>query len=399
MDLACRLSAETLAKELRPQSRNLQGVYNIPKLVSDPDQVARLASALTTGHSDMLSSVKIKLTSFCNLRCKMCHYWKTKTEEALTTDQWFDVLAQLAQMGCRKLHFSGGEVFLRRDFLDLVEHAASLKLKVNMTTNGTLLTDQRLRRLVAARPNSISLSLDGHKASIHDEIRGIPGSYKRTTKTIRKLRELGQRSGRTPRIRINSVLQQSNFKYAAEMVEAAAQLQVTELHPMPVDEKGPRKNRLSRSQIAFYNESVAPRVSAARQAAGFSTAPWMIYPFGVSEDEIERSHRGQYSMGFYQHRPCLSPWMHLFIGWDGETYLCCMTNRRMDSLGNVGRQTLEDIFNGAPMKAVRERFLQLNLETSCGRCDMVTPENFSLHKALESSGQILPSPFVQSVPG
>lgn len=358
-------------------------MYNIPQFVQNPDQVSRLRQALTTGHSDLLSSVKIKLTSFCNLQCKMCHYWKTTREQSLTTDQWFDVLAQLADMGCRKVHFSGGEVFLRRDFLDLVEHGTALKLKINMTTNGTLLTDQRLRRLIRARPNSISLSLDGPKPSIHDGIRGIPGSFKRTTRTLRKLVELGGRYGHTPRLRINSVLQKSNYKQLPALVELVAELGATELHPMPVDEKGKSKNRLSRWQIENYNQEIAPRVLEARRQAGFSTAPWMIYPFGRTDEEIERSRKGHYSLGLYQQKPCLSPWMHLFIGWDGETYLCCMTNRRMDSLGNVALQTLEEIFNGQAMRAVRERFQALQLEASCSRCDMVNFENRLLHQALD----------------
>jgi len=360
-------------------------VYNIPQFVSQPEQVARLQAALDSGHSQLLSSVKIKLTSFCNLRCQMCHYWKTKSEQSLSTDQWFDVLAQLADMGCRKVHFSGGEVFLRRDFLDLVEHGTALKLKINMTTNGTLLTDERLRRLIRARPNSISLSLDGSKAELHDAIRGIPGSFKRTTRTVRKLAELGDRLGHRPRLRINSVLQRSNYKCLPQLVRMVSELGATELHPMPVDEKGERKNRLSRGQIEVYNRDIAPRVLEERQRAGFSTAPWMIYPFGQTELEMESSRKGEYSLGLYRQKPCLSPWMHLFIGWDGETFLCCMTNRRMDSLGNVALQSLDAIFNGPAMRAVRENFRQLKLESSCRRCDMVTSENRMLHQALEKN--------------
>ena len=359
-------------------------MYNIPHFVSQPEQVARLQAALDSGHSQLLSSVKIKLTSFCNLRCQMCDYWKTKSEQSLNTDQWFDVLAQLADMGCRKVHFSGGEVFLRRDFLDLVEHGTALKLKINMTTNGTLLTDERLRRLIKARPNSISLSLDGPKAEIHDSIRGLPGSFKRTTRTLRKLNQLGERLGHRPKVRINSVLQRSNYKLVPQLVRLVSGLGAVELHPMPVDEKGKRKNRLSITQLEAYNRDIAPRVLEERQKAGFSTAPWMVYPFGRSEAELENSRKGDYSLGIYRDKPCLSPWMHLFIGWDGETYLCCMTNRRMDSLGNVARQSLNEIFNGPAMLAVRERFMQLKMENSCRRCDMVNTENQMLHRALSS---------------
>lgn len=358
----------------------------MPQLAADPEYVTQLRQALTSGHSQLLSSVKIKLTSFCNLRCQMCHYWKTKSEVALNTEQWLSVLGQLAASGCRKVHFSGGEVFLRRDFLDMVEFASKAGMKVNMTTNGTLLTEERIRRLVKAKPNSISLSLDGPEPDLHDAIRGIPGSFQRTTRAIRTILKMGARWGRSPKIRLNYVVQRQNYKVLPRMVELAARLGATELHPMPVDEKGERKNRLSRAQIERYNAEVAPIVEERRREAGFSTSPWLVYPFGRTPEEIEECRQGLYSMGAYRKMPCLAPWLHLFIGWDGECFLCCMTNRRMESLGNVGRQSLEEVFNGAAMRAVRERFLEGRMETSCGRCDMYLAENLQLHSALASTG-------------
>ena len=69
----------------------------------------------------LLRCAKIKLTSRCNLRCVMCKYWQTTREETLASDRWREVFGELVALGCRKVHFSGGEVFLRRDFLDLVQ--------------------------------------------------------------------------------------------------------------------------------------------------------------------------------------------------------------------------------------------------------------------------------------
>ena len=342
----------------------------------------QLRQGLSSYESSMLSSVKIKLTSFCNLRCQMCHYWKTTQEVALTTQQWLDILGQLSALGCRKVHFSGGEVFLRRDFLDLVECASGLGMKVNLTTNGTLLTDERVRRLVKAKPNSISVSLDGPGPEVHDAIRGIPGSFKRTTRTIRHILKFGTRWGRSPKIRINFVIQRQNYRVVPRMVELAAALGAVELHPMPVDEKGERKNRLSGRQIERYNREVAPLVEERRRAAGFSLAPGLVYPFGRSEAEIAHSKQGLYALGQYRTMPCLAPWLHLFIGWDGECFLCCMTNHRMETLGNIAREGAAGVFNGAAMRAVRKRFMEGQMEPSCARCDMFLEENTLLHKAL-----------------
>ena len=334
-------------------------------------------------HSELLSSVKIKLTSRCNLRCQMCDYWKNKTETALTTEQWLDVIDQLADFGCKKIHFSGGEVFLRKDFLDLVERACQRGIKTNMTTNGTLFTKDRIRRLVRAKPNSVSLSLDGPRAKLHDSIRGLPGSFKRTTRTIAELKKVGGRYGRTPKIRINFVLMQENYRKAAEMVTLASELGVTELHPMPIDEGEQAKFRLTKSQIRRYNKEVAPLVYRERRKGGFSTLPQMVFPFGRTKQEIKRASEGEYGFKLYESKPCLSPWNHLFIGWDGETYLCCMTNTQMSSLGNVAEQSVPEIFNGEPMKQIRRDFRALHHHPACAKCDMVIRENQVLHSAIE----------------
>jgi MoaA/NifB/PqqE/SkfB family radical SAM enzyme len=354
-------------------------LYALDRLVEDAGALDSLRLSMQSLVTSGVRCAKIKITSKCNLRCQMCHYWKTRTEEALDTAEWCRVLDELAGFGCLKVHFSGGEVFLRRDFLEIVEHACGRGMKVNLTTNGTLVDKIKVKRMVAARVRSVSLSLDGPSAEEHEAVRGVPGSFERTCETARMLRKYGD--GR-PSVRLNFVMMRQNYRAAARMVSLAAELGAVELHPMPVDEKGPRKNRLSRTQIARYNAEVAPLVLAAREAAGYSTAPHMIYPFGVSDEDVALSKKCMYARGFYDRKPCLAPWMHLFIGWDGACYLCCMTNRRMEALGNVRASSVQDVFNGDRFRTVRAEFLRGVMPPSCSRCDMFLSENARLHAVL-----------------
>lgn len=356
-------------------------MYAIDEVLADPRALAEFAESLDALDPNGLRCAKIKITSRCNLRCQMCDYWETKTETALDTATWRRVLDGLAAHGCRKIHFSGGEVFLRRDFLDLVEHAGGHGMKVNMTTNGTLLGPERIKRLLRARPNSVSLSLDGPRADIHDTIRGVAGSFDRTCSTIRAL--LRQRD-RAPRIRLNYVMMTDNWKRAADMVTLAASLGATELHPMPVDEKGPRKRRLSRQQISAYNTNVAPRVRELRARYGFSTADVLVYPFGQTDADASYARRGLYARGFYERHACMAPWTHIFIAWDGETYLCCMTNGRMQSLGNVRDAGVGGVFWGDAFRRVRAAFARGDMHPACHRCDMFLDENRRIYAALSA---------------
>lgn len=353
-------------------------MYALDEILNRPERLQALRTSLETLAPPELRCVKIKLTSRCNLKCQMCKYWKTERETTLTTDEWRKALDEMVDLGCRKVHFSGGEVFLRTDFLDLVEHASGRGMKVNMTTNGTLLTRERVERLVKARPNSISLSLDGPRPRVHDGIRGIPGSFRRTTRTIRRLRE----ATRPPKIRLNFVLMRANFRHAPEMVDLAAHLGAVELHPMPVDEKGPARNRLSRSQIRRYNQEIAPRVLQRRTEHGFSTHPDLVYPFGLTDEDLRQSREGLYARGFYAARTCFAPWLHLFVAWDGESYLCCMTNGRMESLGNVRTEGVAGVFLGERMRQVRAAFMAGRPHPMCHRCDMFLSENRRIHAAL-----------------
>lgn len=357
-------------------------MYALEELAADPAALAQLSSALDTCDPGRLRCAKIKITSRCNLRCRMCRYWETTEEDALPGADWVRVLGEMAARGCRKVHFSGGEVLLRGDFVEIAQAGRSLGLKVNLTTNGTLLTRERARTLVRARVHGVSMSLDGPRASLHDGIRGVPGSFRRTCAAIHRLRRHGEDYGHVPRIRLNVVVMEDNFRYLPDMVELAARLGVVELHPMPVDEKGERKRRLSRGQIEIYNRDVAPRVAELRARHGFSTDPRLVHPFGVKPEEIRRSREGLYAGGAYERKPCLAPWLHMYVGWDGEVYPCCMTSRRMPSLGNLRHASVGEVLEGAPYRQLRRAFLEGRVHPACHRCDMWLSENGLLHRAL-----------------
>src|SRR6185436_9351621 len=128
-------------------------------------------------------------------------------------------------------------------------------------------------------------------------------------KTIRMLKEESSRM----KVRVNFVVMRDNYRELPEMVRLAGELGATELLPMPVDEKGRSKRRLSRSRIRDYNRNIAPQVRELREQYGFSTHPRLVYPFGVTDEEIAFSARGLYARGTFLRQTCLAPWLHTFL--------------------------------------------------------------------------------------
>ncbi|MBL7942559.1 MAG: GTP 3',8-cyclase MoaA, partial [Flavobacteriales bacterium] len=120
---------------------------------------------LTDNHGRTVNYARIAVTDRCNLRCRYCMPvqgldWVPR-RELLSLEEIGSLLSVFAELGISKIRFTGGEPFLRRDFMSLVRHAASLKQfeKIAITTNGTL-TAPFVNELKDLGIHHVNLSLD-----------------------------------------------------------------------------------------------------------------------------------------------------------------------------------------------------------------------------------------------
>lgn len=102
--------------------------------------------------------VQFGITNACNLACGFCSR-DLEAKSAWTSDEAFRVLADLAAAGTLEVAFGGGEPLAFRGFDALVERLhTKTPLAVGVTTNGLLLTEERLRRL-APHVSQVRLSI------------------------------------------------------------------------------------------------------------------------------------------------------------------------------------------------------------------------------------------------
>jgi MoaA/NifB/PqqE/SkfB family radical SAM enzyme len=120
----------------------------------------------------------------CNLKCEMCNHWRETREPPVSSDRAREVLNELAELGTKKIHLSGGEPMLRPQVPDLVEQASALGIKVTMTTNGTLIDKVKAKRLVEGGLRGVNISIDSPVRKMHEKIRGVEGSFKATLKAV-----------------------------------------------------------------------------------------------------------------------------------------------------------------------------------------------------------------------
>jgi len=135
-------------------------------------------------------------TNQCNSRCRMCNIWKKDSKGELSAADIGKLFRKPLFRKLRWVNLTGGEPFMRKDIVKIVEMLCSLPRfeGVAIPTNG-FLTERivsdagKILKLLGSRFLSITVSLDGYEKT-HDEIRGVPGAYKKAIATIEKLLEL-----------------------------------------------------------------------------------------------------------------------------------------------------------------------------------------------------------------
>jgi radical SAM protein with 4Fe4S-binding SPASM domain len=149
-------------------------------------------------------SLHVDLTMRCNERCVHC-YRVVEPRPELTTDELRALLDDAARAGALYLTLGGGEVFLRRDLMALVEHAKRRRFDVRLKSNALLVDDAVAARLRALGVRQVDVSLYSADPARHDRITGVPGSLARTLDGVRRLVAAGVTAKlTTPLMAVNS---------------------------------------------------------------------------------------------------------------------------------------------------------------------------------------------------
>jgi len=157
-----------------------------------------------------------KLLYSCNLRCRMCPFWRRSDERLLTLSEEVKMMDKLAEAGVLFMGFEGGEPTLRRDLPDILRESHE-RFHTSLVTNGFTLSNkvEQIHRYL----DYLFVSLDGIGAT-HDKIRGVEGSFQRAVEGIKKAREY------IP-VGISSTLTEENLDEAVPLVELADRLGVS----------------------------------------------------------------------------------------------------------------------------------------------------------------------------
>ena len=140
--------------------------------------------------------VSIEVTRRCPLECLHCYNnlpmgdMEAKRRE-LSKEEHFRMLDELVEMGCFWILYTGGEIFARKDFLEIYTYAKKKGFLITLFTNGTIINEQIADYLVEWPPFAIEITLYGRTRETYEALTAIPGSYDRCLRGIKLLKEKG----------------------------------------------------------------------------------------------------------------------------------------------------------------------------------------------------------------
>ncbi len=282
----------------------------------------------------------IELTHRCPMDCKMCYLHDIPQE--LSTDELKNVLDQLAREGCLFLLLTGGEPFLRKDLMDILDYATAKGFMVMLKTTGILMTPQAARAIESYGVSEVHISVLGSTAAVHDSLMRREGAFDKAIGAIRMLREAGAR------VKIKSVITKGHVDEIEKLYALCRSLGLKEdditfdatIFPKCNANTMPLQCRMGDDELRkfFY----ALRKQHVPQ-----------FPFVLADDPIDdivlSCHAGQTGIAI---RP------------DGSVFPCLSL---AVPIGNVKDQPLRDILDGPANSRIIDR-IRLSRNADCARC-------------------------------
>ena len=133
------------------------------------------SSIITKKYMELTREVDLQVaylhvTQRCNLLCTYCYNTQNLNKpDLLTYDDWINVIKKLKGVGVNTFVFTGGEICLRRDLLELLKFVNYVGGHSRLLTNGTLLNnfDNALYELL----ESVIVSIDHLDPKINNKYR------------------------------------------------------------------------------------------------------------------------------------------------------------------------------------------------------------------------------------
>ena len=295
-------------------------------------------------HMEAPFGVVTAVTYKCNLKCKHCFAGSPELDNEatvadMTTEQWKDLIHQLADMSVHEIYFGGGEPFIRRDMMEIITEARRTGLGTTLTTNGTVIKEESIKQLADLGVECVEVSIDGTQ-EIHDFLRGVPGAYQKSLQTIEWLDKYNIY------VIASVTFSKENIPVSGQIIREVTDAGVKEILFMRFVPCGIGRKYKERLYITEqeYRDAVVELLKKYEP----EMKPEEMNKLNESNHFFKKS-QAAYDGYFYPHAGCIAGRTYCFIRPNGDITPCNPLSFPEHIAGNVTRQQFADIWNNSPV--------------------------------------------------
>ncbi len=289
----------------------------------------------------------VEPTSFCNLKCPMCTSRDIPEDKTGYMD-WavYEKIIDEAKEFVYDVNlFIGGESLFHKRLPDMIRYAGDSGIGTRLSTNATVLTKDKTQALLDAGLDFIIFSFDGYEKEAYEKIR-VNANFEKTLGNIRGFLEEKKRRG-------------SSKPYAVFQV-----IEYGQCNPED-DSEGWTYGMGSEIKAAFL-----------KGLEGLPIDEFSVIPPHTFGGKISRRGREGFRTVSPKYAPCTFLWYSMSVKWDGTVVPCCVDLSGDMPLGDAGKESLLEIWNGQRLMGLREKiaagkYAEVPL---CRGCDILWKE-------------------------
>ena len=295
----------------------------------------------------------------CNLKCRMCGFSDARVDALPKYDMpralFERIAAELFPRASYVCLSIMTEPFMTRDFperLALVrEHGVPFS---DIITNGTLLTERAIAKILEAGITRLTFSIDGGTKDVFERVR----TGARFETVMRNLHLfLAMRGTALPQLRINHVLSELNIDHFDDFLRLVEEIGAEQIFVRTV-------SKMSEAEIQESDDlELWDKMRVARRKLAAFCARTGIEDAGYLRDRPTPidlfDERGAKMI-------CRTPWDTFAIHANGDVHPCMAWLR--PPIGNLAQESFEEIWKGSALRALRHEFETVQPGLDCLNC-------------------------------
>nr|WP_317378749.1 radical SAM protein [uncultured Faecalimonas sp.] len=279
----------------------------------------------------------IELTTYCNWNCIHC-FINNHNNYGLNTERIKELLNELRNLGVYEIQFTGGEIFMRNDIMDIIAYARKLYFKVILLTNVSLLNSKLIKCLEEMHVEVISTTLFSLEDKINDK---ITRSKKSASKVIENCRLLSATNIRTE---VKTIAMQKNYSEYRKIKRFCSEIDVDFL----------------------ATEGIFPKDNGSNEPRELALTDQQLYEILKELDEI-RFGKTYFFEKDINYNVCCEARYSLFIDSYGDVYPC---NLWFHKIGNIKDDKIEELWNCEFLKKIKQiKWKDLPICSNCQNKD------------------------------